>query len=188
MFASASVILLIDVPISKAIWLISPRITALINTLDEKGELNSSPYSFVYPLSASPPLVGVGIGGKHKLTYVNSKRTNEFVVCIVSETYGQQAVNCEEAHKPGDKLWEKQGFHTEKSKIVSVPRITESRAILECRVRRFIELDGDHLILVGEVVHAEGDELGVDGIRPLLHDSNEKFRAVGTEIILQRRR
>jgi flavin reductase (DIM6/NTAB) family NADH-FMN oxidoreductase RutF len=179
---------LIDVPLSKAIWLISPRITALINTLDEKGELNSSPYSFVYPLSATPPLVGVGIGGKHKHTYINSKRTNEFVVCIVPEISGQQAVNCEEAHKPGDKLWQTQGFHTEKSKTVGVPRIKESRAILECRVRKFVELDGDHLILVGEVVHAEGDELGLNGIRPLLHDSNEKFRSVGNEIILQRRR
>ena len=176
------------VPISKAIWLISPRITALVNTLDERGELNSSPYSWVYPLSATPPLVGVGIGGKHKLSYINSKRTNEFVVCIVSEGFGQQAVNCEETRKPGDKLWEKQGLHAEKSRMVSVPRIKESRAVLECRVRRFIELDGDHLVLVGEVVHAEGDGLGVNGIRPLLHDADEKFRAVGTEIILQRRR
>jgi len=182
------VILLIGVPVSKAVRLISPRVTALINTLDEKGELNSSPYSWVYPLSATPPLVGVGIGGKHKFTYINSKRTNEFVVCIVSESFAQQAVNCEEIHKPGDKLWEKQGLHAEKSKIVGVPRIKESRAVLECRVRRFVELDGDHLILVGEVVHAEGDELGVNGIRPLLHEWNEKFRAVGTEIVLQRRR
>jgi len=179
---------MIEVQLSRAIWLISPRLTALINTLDEKGELNSSPYSWVYPLSATPPLIGVGIGGKHKLTYINSKKTGEFVVCIVSEGFGQEAVNCEEAHKLGDKLWEKQGLHAEKSKIVSVPRIKESKAVLECRVRRFVELDADHLILVGEVVHAEGDEHGLDGIRPLLHDADEKFRAVGREILLQRRR
>jgi flavin reductase (DIM6/NTAB) family NADH-FMN oxidoreductase RutF len=179
---------MIEVQLSRAMWLISPRLTALINTLDEKGELNSSPYSWVYPLSVNPPLIGVGIGGKHKLTYINVKKTGEFVVCIVSEEFGQEAVNCEEAHKPGDKLWENQRLHAEKSKIVSVPRIKESKAVLECRVRRFVELGGDHLILVGEVVHADGDEQGLDGIRPLLHDADEKFRAVGREILLQRRR
>jgi len=180
--------MMIELPLSKAIWVISPRVTALINTLDEKGELNASPYSFVYPLSSNPPLVGVGIGGKQKYTYINAEKTREFVVCIVSEEFAQQAVNCEEKHKPGDKLWERQNLHTEKSKMVRVPRIRESRAFLECKVKRFVELEGDHMIMVGEVLHAEGDEGGLDSIRPLLHDSNEKFRAIGKEIIRERRR
>lgn len=179
---------MIVVPLSSAIRLISPRLTVLVNTLDEKGELNSSPYSWVYPLSSNPPMIGVGIGGKHKFTYINSKRTGEFVVCIVSEDFGQQAVNCEEIHKPGDKLWEKHGLHAERSKKVNVPRIKEARAVLECKVRQFVELDGDHLILVGEVVHAETEEGGLGSIKPLLHDSNERFRAAGKEIILKRRR
>ena len=146
---------MIEIPIANAIQLISPRLTVLVNTIDETGELNSSPYSWVYPLSMSPPLIGIGIGGKHKLTYVNSRRTGEFVVCIVSEDFGQQAVNCEAAHKPGSKLWEREGLHTEKSKKVKVPRIRESNAILECKLKQFIELTGDHLILVGEVLYAE---------------------------------
>ena len=179
---------MIEVPLSRAIWLISPRPTVLVNTLDEKGELNSSPYSWVFPLSRDPPLIGVNIGGEHKFTYINSKRTGEFVVCFVSEDFGQQAVNCEESHKPGDKLWAKQSLHAEKSEKVSVPRIREARAILECKVDGFIELKGDRIILVGEVLHAEAEEGGLDSIKPLLHDSGEKFRAVGKEIILKRKR
>lgn len=179
---------MIEIPLSNAIWVISPRLTTLINTIDEKGELNASPYSWVYPLGHNPPLVGVSIGGKQKYTYINSERTGEFVVCVVSEEFGQQAVNCEEKHRPGDKLWARQGLHSEKSKVVKVPRIKEAKAVLECKVRQFVELNGDHLILVGEVVHAEGDEGGVDAIKPLLHDSNERFRGTGREIILKRRR
>ena len=45
---------------------------------------------------------------------------------------------------------------------VGVPRIKESRAILECRVDRFVELRGDHVILVGKVLHAEAKEGGLD--------------------------
>jgi len=96
-----------EVPLSKAVRLISPRLTVLVNTVDEKGELNSSPYSWIFPLSFDPPFIGVGIGGKKKDTYINSKRTGEFVVCVVSEDFGQQAVNCEESHGPGDRLWER---------------------------------------------------------------------------------
>lgn len=177
---------MIEIPIANATQLISPRLTVLVNTIGETGELNSSPYSWVYPLSMDPPLIGVGIGGKHKFTYVNAKRTGEFVVCVVSEDFGQQAVNCEAAHKPGSKLWERQGLHAERSMKIKVPRIRESSAILECRVKQFIELEGDHLILVGEVLHAEVKQTGLSNIRPLLHDAGERFRTVGKQIILKR--
>ena len=179
---------MIEIPLSKSVRLISPRLTVLINTVDEEGELNSSPYSWIFPLSFNPPLIGVGIGSKQKLSYINSKRTGEFVVCIVSVNFSQQAVNCEERHKPGDKLWVKQGLEIEKSTKVSVPIIKESRAVLECKVTRFLEYDGDHVILVGEVVHAEAKEGGLDEINPLLHDSGEKFRNIGKEIILKRKK
>lgn len=177
---------MIEIPLSKSVKLISPRLTALVNTLNAEGELNSSPYSWIYPLSFNPPLIGVGIGGKHKLSYVNAKRSGEFVVCVVSVDFGQQAVSCEEVHRPGDKLWEKHGLHTQESKKVKVPRIKEARAVLECKVTQFLEYDGDHVVLVGEVVHAEA-EGGLDEINPLLHDSGEEFRNIGKKIILKRK-
>ena len=179
---------MIEIPLSKSVRLISPRLTVLVNTLDEEGELNSSPYSWIFPLSFNPPLIGVGIGGKHKLSYINSKRTGEFVACVVSVDFGHRAVSCEESHKPGDKLWEKHGLHSCKTKKVNVPRIREAKAVLECKVNQFIELGGDHMILVGEVLHAEAEEGGLDGINPLLHDSGEKFRSIGKELVLERRR
>ena len=176
---------MIEVPLSKSVRLISPRLTVLVNTLDEKGELNSSPYSWVFPLSFSPPLVGIGIGGKQKLSYVNSKRTGEFVICVVSANFGQQAVSCEGYHKPGDKLWEKHGLHLQASKKVKVPRIKEAKAVLECETTHFLEYDGDHVVLVGRIVYAEA-EGNLTEINPLLHDSGEKFRNIGKEITLNR--
>ena len=179
---------MIEISLSKSVKVVSPRLTVLLNTLDEKGELNSSPYSWVFPLSFNPPLIGVGIGGKHKLSYLNSKRNGEFVICVVSESFGQQAVNCEASHQSGDKLWEKNGLKLEKSKVVQVPRIKEAKAVLECKVSRFLEYDGSHVVLVGEVVHAEAEEGGLDKINPILHDSGEKFRTIGKELILKRKK
>ena len=44
------------------------------------------------------------------------------------------------------------------------------------------------MVLVGEVVFAEAEEDGLDKINPLLHDSGEKFRTVGKELILKRKK
>lgn len=182
----SDVIFVIDISLSESVKLISPRLTVLVNTVGEEGELNSSPYSWIFPLSFNPPLVGVGIGSKNKFSYVNSKRTGEFVVCIISEDFGQEAVSCEKSHKHGDKLWEKYGLHKEKSERVKVPRIKEAKAVLECKVAQFLEYNGDHLILVGKVVHAKAEKGGLDVIKPLLHDSGEKFRIADRELILRR--
>ena len=46
---------MIEIPFSKYVKLISPRLTVLINTLDKKGKLNSSPYSWIFPLSFAQP-------------------------------------------------------------------------------------------------------------------------------------
>ena len=178
---------MIEIPLSKATSLISPRLTVLVNTIDEKGILNSSPYSWVFPLSFTPPLVGVSIGGKNKQTYLNAQRNGEFVVCVVSPDFGQQAVNCEQKHVPGDELWKKQGLHSEESNRVVVPRIKESRAILECKTTRVLEYEGDHVILVGDVIYAQA-EASLEKIDPLLHNQGEKFRKIGEEIILDRRK
>jgi flavin reductase (DIM6/NTAB) family NADH-FMN oxidoreductase RutF len=178
---------MIEIPPLKATRLISPRLTVLVNTIDEKGKLNSSPYSWVFPLSFNPPLIGVSIGGKNKHTYINAQREGEFVVCIVSPEFGQQAVNCEHAHVPGDSLWQKQGLHLQKSEKVGVPGIKESKAILECKVTKFLEYEGDHVILVGEVIHSQAKG-SLEEINPLLHDSGEKFRTIGEELTLNRKK
>ncbi len=169
---------------SKATSLISPRLTVLVNTIDEKGKLNSSPYSWVFPLSFTPPLVGVSIG-KNKQSLLNAQRNREFVICVVSPDFGQKAVDCEQKHGPGDELWRKQGLHSVKSEKVSVPRIRESRAILECKATEFLEFGGDHVILVGEVVHAQAEST-LQEIDPMLHGSGEKFRKIGEEMTLKR--
>lgn len=174
-----------EIPKSKAISLISPRLTGLINTLDSKNEVNSSPYSWIYPLSYNPPLVGVAIGSKQKLTYLNAKRTGEFVICIIPKSIGQQAINCCEVHQPGDKLWEKNGLQIENSKEVQVPRIKQSTASLECKVKTFLEIGGSHVIMVGKIVHAQAVEGGLEKVDPLLHESGYNFRSIGEEVILK---
>jgi len=174
------------VPLSSAIRLITPRLTALITTLDNKGVVNAAPYSWVAPVSFSPPLVYVGIGGKYKHTYINAKATGEFVVNVVSEGFGHQAVDCAEHHEPGQDLLAKHGLNTAPSENVKTPRVMESKAILECKVKDIVEVkDSDHVMLIGEVVAAESAG-NVEDIKPLMHDTGDSFRGLGKEILLNR--
>jgi flavin reductase (DIM6/NTAB) family NADH-FMN oxidoreductase RutF len=175
---------MINVPLSKSTSIISPRLTVLVNTIDDKRELSSSPYSWIFPLSFNPPLIGVGVG-KNKQSHKNAEKAGEFVICVVSPSFGKEAINCEKLHKPGDKLWEKNNLNMQKSNRVKVPRIKESRAILECKTRKILDYEGDHVILVGEVVCAQTQE-NIDLVDPLLHVSGEKFRKIGAPIKLQR--
>jgi flavin reductase (DIM6/NTAB) family NADH-FMN oxidoreductase RutF len=171
-----------EVDLSHAVRLISPRVTALITTVDKNGRVNAAPYSWIIPVSFQPPMICLMIGGKHKNTYKNIVETGEFVVNIVSEDFGQHAIECEKTHS-----LEAVNLETVPSKAVKPPRVKQSRAILECKLKRFFEPEGsDHIIVMGEVVAAEsmGD---LDDIRPLLHDSGEKFRTIGKEIILKRK-
>lgn len=178
---------MIEIPLSDATTLISPRVTVLVNTLDANGELNSSPYSWIFPLNYAPPMVGVVIGNKHKLTYVNAKRNGEFVVCIVPASIGQQAINCVAKHQAGDRLWEKNGLQIENCKEVQVPRIKQSTAALECKVSSFLEYGGSHLIMVGQIVHAIAVEGGLEKIDPLTHEAGSNFWSIGKEIKLDLR-
>jgi flavin reductase (DIM6/NTAB) family NADH-FMN oxidoreductase RutF len=63
--------------------------------------------------------------------------------------------------------------------------IKESTAVLECKVTKFLEYEGDHVILVGEVIYAQA-EASLEEIAPLLHESGEKFRRIGEEMTLKR--
>jgi len=171
-----------EVDLSRAVRLISPRVTALITTIDKNGKVNAAPYSWIIPVSFQPPMICLMIGGKHKNTYKNIAETGEFVVNIVSEDFAQEAVDCEKTHN-----LESVGLNPIPSKIVKPPRVKQSRAVLECKLKQFFEPEGsDHIIVVGEVVAAESVG-NLDNIRPLLHDSGEKFRTIGKEVQLKRR-
>ena len=169
--------------------LISPRVVALITTMDNLGKANAAPFSFVGPLSFDPPLVYFAIG-PGKRTLKNVLETKEFVMNIVSESFGQKAVNCAlRADEYVDKM-KKSGLETKRSKHVKPPSIKGSPVILECQVTEFIEpKESDHVVVVGKVVHAECAKTkdGHPDIKDILmHIGKDSYTVAGKEITLKR--
>ncbi|MFH1664308.1 MAG: flavin reductase family protein [archaeon] len=171
--------------------LLSPRISCLVITKSLEGKINAAPYSFVFPFSFEPPLIGIGVG-KNKMTFKNIKETKEFTVNVISENFAQKAVNCEEKIE-FDKRLEKNELHSEKSEKISVPRLKESKAVLECILSEVLELkEADHAIVVGKVVavkaiEAEGKP-DIDAMNYLMHETGNVFRKIGEKVFLERKK
>lgn len=171
--------------------LLSPRVSTLILSKNSEGKINAAPYSFVFPLSFEPPLIGIGVG-KHKMTFKNIQETKEFTVNILSEEFAQKAVNCEEKIE-FDKRLEKNELETEKSEKVKVPRLKEAKAALECRLNETLELkEADHGIIVGKVLGVKCIEKNgmpdIDAMNYLMHETGNVFRKAGEKVLLERKK
>lgn len=144
--------------------LIVPRPIAMISTVDDDGLVNVAPYSYFMPVTGSPPLVAVTVGGRResapepKDTWRNAERTGEFVVNMTTDAMRDKIeVAAMEFPRDASEL-DVLGWHTMPSVKVGHPSIVESPAHLECRIHRVVDLGDEgvaystvHLV-VAEVV------------------------------------
>ncbi|MCD6414612.1 MAG: flavin reductase family protein [Candidatus Diapherotrites archaeon] len=161
--------------------LMSPKLTVLVTTIDEKGRPEVSTFSFVSPVSFEPPLLMISVG-PNKHSYWNLTRVKEFVVNIPSEKMLEKVWEAGGKYDPGESKIEKFGFKTIPSDKVRPPRLADCPAQIEC-YEEFSKQAGDHIMLLGRVVAVHADDefvdskgnLKVDVVRPPLHVSDNLF-------------
>ena len=164
------------------IGLIAPRPIALITSLDEKGRLNAAPFSAFNYFSTDPPMVGVGVTNRPDQEFVpkdtarNIRRTGQFVVNIVTEDIAEK-MNITAIDFPAEiSEVDVAGFTTAPSQTVSVPRLAEAHAALECREYQTIEIGNGRLVL-GRVMAAYVEDRYVDPAGPYI--KAEELHAIG---------
>ena len=143
----------------------------LATSIGKEGKPNIITLAWTAILSASPFLVGIAVSPRrhsHKLI----SETKEFVLNLPSAGLEEQVMLCGTVSgRDTDKL-KRAGLTAEKSEKVSVPRIKECYAWLECKVVNSF-VTGDHTLFVGEVV-ATGRKPGKFG----LYDLGGKFAEI----------
>jgi len=174
-----------QVPLEEAAGLIFPRVVVLVTTVNPADEPNAAPYSWIAPVSFSPPMLYLGIQRRETLTLKNIRRTKEFVVNVVTKDWAAKAVACEA--KIPDKV-EKSGINLAEGIEVKVPHAAEAKIFLECRLKDIIENgQADHFLVLGEIVHAEkSSELKNEEI--VMHLLGESFVSPGKEFKVLRKR
>lgn len=137
-----------------------PRPIAWITSLDAAGRLNAAPFSFFNALVGDPPIVGIGIGGRHagreagrwKDSAANIRARGEFVVNLVPHALREQMnVTAIEFDATVDEVAEA-GLTTVPSARVAPPRLADSPVALECERFVILEVAVDRTIVLGRVV------------------------------------
>ncbi len=123
---------------------IAPRPIAFVSSMDKEGSVNLSPFSFFNSFGSNPPLVifspalrGRDASTKHTLE--NVRQVDEVVINIVSYAMVQQVSLASTEYAKGENEFIKAGFTMQDSVMVKPPRVQESPAQLECKVKQIIQ-------------------------------------------------
>jgi flavin reductase (DIM6/NTAB) family NADH-FMN oxidoreductase RutF len=167
--------------------ILAPRCTVLISTIDKDGTPNAAPFSFVTPISIKPPLV-LFASAEDRHTLANVRETKQFILNIVPEEFLNNLWICSKSFKQGVNEIKESGLTEKKAARVKPPRIEECACWIECTFVREYEA-GDHIIVIGKVVCAEGkDDFMKDGqfdilkAKPVMHITSKRF-AVAERIV-----
>ncbi|PKQ45268.1 flavin reductase family protein [Confluentibacter flavum] len=154
---------------------VAPRPIALASTVDAKGHVNLSPFSFFNCFSANPPILVFSPARRvrnntTKHTLENIMETKEVVINIVNHAMVEQTSLSSVEFEKGVDEFIKAGFTATPSKKVVPPRVTESPVSFECQVievRPLGHKGGAGHLVICEVLLAHFDET--------IFDENERI-------------
>ena len=124
---------------------IGPRPIAFASTIDSKGNINLAPFSFFNVFSANPPIMifspaRSGRTNESKDTYNNVKEFPEVVINVVTHEMVHQMSLASSPYDSDVSEFEKAGFTSLASDMITPPRVKESPVQFECKVNEVIEL------------------------------------------------
>ncbi|MEO9966733.1 MAG: flavin reductase family protein [Reichenbachiella sp.] len=118
---------------------VAPRPIAFASTIDEKGHVNLSPFSFFNAFSANPPILIFSPARRvrdnsTKHTLENMLKVPEVVINIVDYPIVEQMSLASTEYGDGVNEFVKAGFTEVASEKIRPPRVKESPVSFECKV------------------------------------------------------
>ncbi len=165
------------------IGMVVPRPIAFVSSLDEQGVRNLAPFSYFMACTADPPVVCFVSGYRRtdhpcKDTLRNIVATKEFVVNIVSEEFADRMNLTAAEVAPEIDEFELSGLTPVPSELIRPPRVGESHAHMECRLRQLLpigEAPGGGTVIFGDVLRFHVDEKIIHGYKI----DPDKLNAIG---------
>ncbi|HLV63370.1 flavin reductase family protein [Galbibacter sp.] len=162
---------------------IAPRPIAFASTIDKKGKVNLSPFSFFNVYSSNPPIMIFSVNRRvrdntTKHTLENILQTNQVVINIVDHTIVHQASLSSTEYPKGVNEFIKSGLTMRKSEVVKPYRVAESPVQFECKVNEVIALGdqgGAGNLIIAEVLKIH--------IRPEILDENNAIDPLKIDLV-----
>ncbi|MEM1083582.1 MAG: flavin reductase family protein [Verrucomicrobiota bacterium] len=131
--------------------LVTPRPIAWTTTRGTDGTINAAPFSFFNVFGTRPPVVIIAPGDKEpgipKDTARNIRETGVFVIHLVDEPLLQKMNVTAATRDYGDSELEGLSLTLGECDHVSVPRIIEAPAALECREHSTLRIGMNRLVI-----------------------------------------
>jgi flavin reductase (DIM6/NTAB) family NADH-FMN oxidoreductase RutF len=145
---------------------IAPRPIAFVSTIDLKGNVNLSPFSYFNIFGTNPPTLIFSParrirGNTNKHTLENILEVKEAVINIVNYPMVEQMSLASTEYGKGVNEFKKAGFTPIASEMVKPPRVEQSPASFECIVKEVVETGkegGAGNLIICEIVLAHINE------------------------------
>ena len=152
---------------------IAPRPIAFASTIDAKGSVNLSPFSYFNVFSSNPPILIFSPSRRvrdntTKHTLENAKETKEVVINIVNHSIVEQMSKSSREYDKGVNEFLETGLTQVPSLKVKPPRVLESPISFECKVDNIVSLGdsgGAGQLIIAKVVqiHINKEYLDSEG-------------------------
>jgi flavin reductase (DIM6/NTAB) family NADH-FMN oxidoreductase RutF len=149
---------------------VCPRPIGWISSRGGNGSVNLAPYSFFNAVSDRPPAIAFASDG-WKDSAANIAETKEFAFNLVTRNLLEKMNQTSIRHERGVNEFEKAGIGSAPCRVISVPRVAEAAAVLECKLLNIVELNDIHgakteyKIVIGQVVGVHlANEFMKDGL------------------------
>ena len=139
---------------------VAPRPIAFASTIDSKGNVNLSPFSYFNVFSSNPPILIFSPSRRvrdntTKHTLENAKETKEVVINIVNHSIVEQMSKSSREYDKGVNEFIETGLTQVESLKVKPPRVLESPISFECTVDKIVSLGesgGAGQLIIAKVV------------------------------------
>jgi flavin reductase (DIM6/NTAB) family NADH-FMN oxidoreductase RutF len=166
----------------KRTWKPAPLVGQIVfvTTLNEDGQSNIAPKSWISMMAFEPSLLAVGCNFNH-WTAKNILRSKEFVVNVPGDDLA--SVVWQSHTIPHPRPVERVGLTPVPATTVKPPLVEECRAHLECQLAHFLTF-GDEIIIFGQIVACSVDRQALEAddpyayLRPLVFLENGLFGVV----------
>ena len=140
---------------------VAPLPIAFASTIDSRGNVNLSPFSYFNVFSSNPPILIFSPSRRvrdnsTKHTLQNSDETREVVINMVDYSIVEQMSDSSKDYPKGVNEFNETGLTEVKSLKVKPPRVLESPVSFECVVDNIISLGengGAGQLVIAKVVH-----------------------------------
>lgn len=152
---------------------VAPRPIALASTIDSKGNVNLSPFSYFNVFSSNPPILIFSPSRRvrdntTKHTLENAIETKEVVINVVNYSIVEQMSQSSREYDRGVNEFVETGLTEVPSLKVKPPRVLESPISFECKVDNIVSLGesgGAGQLIIAKVIqiHINKDYLDTEG-------------------------